>query len=251
MKKCARKHSRIFREDKIDAARSICFAPHFLPAACWRRALLSPTLVCWYDYGVTGYSVGIDEVGRGALAGPVCVGAILYPDDFEWREVFRAITKKGKPKLRDSKQLTAQQRDTLFEYIAADIHLRYAVAFVEATTIDKIGIVNAANEAAALAVQKLGITSGRAEVLLDAGLSLPVQWSQQSFVRGDETIPAIAFASIVAKVMRDRLMEEAAQIHGSYFFEQNKGYGTAAHRRAIAKHGLSPLHRETFCSNVV
>ncbi len=200
---------------------------------------------------MTGYSVGIDEVGRGALAGPVCVGAVLYPDDFEWRDVFRLITKKGKPKLKDSKQLTAQQRDMLFEHIATDANLRHAVAFVEATTIDKIGIVNATNEAATLAVQKLGITPARAEVLLDAGLSLPSQWSQQSFVRGDETIPAISLASIVAKVMRDRLMEEAARIHDAYAFEQNKGYGTSAHRKAIIKSGLSPLHRKTFCVNVV
>src|SRR4051812_18831616 len=106
----------------------------------------------WYDYRVSGYTVGIDEVGRGALAGPVCVGAVLYPDDFEWRDVFQLITKKGMPKLKDSKQLTAQQRDTLFEYIIAHGHLRHATAFIDAATIDKIGISNAANEAAAAAI---------------------------------------------------------------------------------------------------
>jgi ribonuclease HII len=190
-------------------------------------------------------------VGRGAIAGPVCVGAVLYPDDYEWRDVFRLITKKGKPKLKDSKQLTAQQRDTLFEYIATDAHLRHAVAFVEADTIDKIGIVNAANEAATLAIHKLDISPARAEVMLDAGLSLPSKWSQQSFVRGDESIPAIAFASIVAKVMRDRLMEEVGRMYAGYFFEQNKGYGTAAHRLGIVRNGLSPLHRATFCSTLL
>jgi ribonuclease HII len=129
-------------------------------------------------------------------------------------------------------------------------HLRHAVAFVEATIIDKIGIVNAANEAAMLAVQKLGITPARAEVMLDAGLRLPSQWSQQSFVRGDESIPAIAFASIVAKVMRDRLMDEVGRMYTDYFFEQNKGYGTSAHRRAIVQNGLTVLHRVSFCGRL-
>ena len=195
--------------------------------------------------------MGIDEVGRGALAGPVCVGAVLYPDDFKWQEVFILITKRGKPKLKDSKQLSAQQRDTLFEFIVAHGHLRHAVAFVDAHTIDQIGIVNAANEAAATAITDLGIGPSRVEVMLDAGLRVPSKWSQQAFVRGDETIPAISLASIVAKVMRDRYMEEAARTYSAYLFEQNKGYGTSAHRKAIVENGLSKLHRATFCTRLV
>ncbi|KKW27439.1 MAG: Ribonuclease [Candidatus Kaiserbacteria bacterium GW2011_GWB1_52_6] len=200
---------------------------------------------------MTEYIIGIDEVGRGALAGPVGVGAVLYPTDFPWRDVFMLITKKGTPKLKDSKQLTAQQRDTLFEHLIAHDRLRHAVAFVDAKSIDRISIVNAANEGAAVAIAELGIRPSRARVMLDAGLRVPSKWFQQSFVRGDETIPAISFASIIAKVMRDRYMEDAAKRDPSYFFEQNKGYSTLAHRKAIAQRGMCELHRATFCTRLL
>jgi ribonuclease HII len=195
--------------------------------------------------------IGIDEAGRGALAGPVSVGAVLYPDDLDWKEAFALVTKRGKPKLRDSKQLTAQQRDILFDYITTHGRLRHASAFVDAKTIDEIGIVNAANEAASLAIAALDIRPSRVSVLLDAGLRVPEKWSQESFVRGDETIPAIAFASVIAKVTRDRYMEELASAHSTYHFEQHKGYGTLAHRRAIRSSGLSDLHRASFCTRLL
>lgn len=194
--------------------------------------------------------IGIDEAGRGALAGPVSVGAVLYPDDLDWKEAFALVAKRGKPVLRDSKQLTAQQRDILFEYITSHGRLRHAHAFVDAKTIDEIGIVNAANEAASLAVGQLGIRPSRVSVLLDAGLRVPKKWEQESFVRGDENIPAIAFASIIAKVMRDRYMEELATTHSAYHFEEHKGYGTADHRLQIRRQGICELHRVTFCSRI-
>ncbi|OGG73189.1 hypothetical protein A3A38_04795 [Candidatus Kaiserbacteria bacterium RIFCSPLOWO2_01_FULL_53_17] len=192
--------------------------------------------------------IGVDEAGRGALAGPVCVGAVLYPSDFDWREVFTLITKRRDiPKLRDSKHLSAQQRDILFAYIAAHRRLRHATAFIEASRIDRIGIAPAAREAARQAVKDLHIRAERVHVLLDAGLSVPQEWSQESFVHGDENIPAIAIASIVAKVTRDRLMEELSMAHSVYGFEQHKGYGTTEHFRAIRKHGAHPLlHRKSF-----
>jgi ribonuclease HII len=195
--------------------------------------------------------IGIDEAGRGALAGPVSVGAVLFPDDLDWREGFALVTKRGKPILRDSKQLTAQQRDILFEYITAHGRLRHASALVDAKTIDEIGIVNAANEAATVALASLGIRPSRVEVLLDAGLRVPKKWSQESFIRGDERIPAIAFASIIAKVTRDRLMEDLASTHSAYHFEQHKGYGTLAHRRVIRASGLSEVHRASFCGRLL
>lgn len=199
-----------------------------------------------YDEGVQ-WLVGIDEAGRGALAGPVSVGAVLYPSDFDWREVFALITKRGQPVLRDSKKLSAQQRDVLYEYIVAHGRLRHAHAFVSAESIDTIGIVNATHEAAAIALSGLGISHTPVKVLLDAGLRVPEKWEQESFVRGDENIPAISFASIVAKVTRDRYMEELSMNHAPYGFELHKGYGTLAHRLAIRKHGLVPLvHRRTF-----
>ncbi len=197
-----------------------------------------------------GYVIGIDEAGRGALAGPVCVGAVLYPEDLDWKEVFALVTKKGKPKLRDSKQLSAQQRDTLYEYIAAHGRLKHASAFVSADTIDVIGIVNAAHEAAAVAVAQLGIGPSRARVLLDAGLRVPEKWHQESFIRGDEQIPAIALASIVAKVTRDRHMEELSSTYSAYGFERHKGYGTPEHAAAIKKFGSNGIHRISFLSRL-
>lgn len=195
--------------------------------------------------------IGIDEAGRGALAGPVCVGAVLYPSDFDWREVFSLITKRGVPKLRDSKQLSAQQRGILFEYLAAHARLRHAHALVSAESIDTIGIVNSTHEAAAIAISELGSAPERVHVLLDAGLHVPQKWTQESFIRGDENIPAIAFASIIAKVSRDRYMEELAESHTAYGFEGHKGYGTQAHMLAIRKHGMLPfIHRKTFLPGV-
>lgn len=199
----------------------------------------------WYPCEVQ-YVIGVDEAGRGALAGPVCVGAVLYPEDFDWHEAFSLVTKKGEPKLRDSKQLSAQQRNILFEYIIAHGRLRHAAALVSAEAIDTIGIVNAAHEAAAIAVGKLGARPSGAKVLLDAGLRVPSMWEQESFVRGDETIPAIAFASIIAKVTRDRYMEELSSSYGAYGLEQHKGYGTRSHRAAIKKFGLCEIHRVSF-----
>lgn len=200
--------------------------------------------------GVMRYVIGVDEAGRGPLAGPISVGAVLMPEEFDWREGYALVTRRGEPKLRDSKKLSAQQRDTLFQYIAEHGSLKHAVAFVEAATIDKIGIVNAGLDAAALAISRLGVAAGRAEVLLDAGLRAPAPWSQHSFVRGDETVPVIAFASIVAKVTRDRLMEEAAARYPAWGFEEHKGYGTLKHRRAIAQLGLSAIHRVSFCGGL-
>lgn len=192
------------------------------------------------------YVIGIDEAGRGALAGPVCVGAVLMPLDFSWESVFALVTKRGEPKLRDSKQLSAQQREILYEHITGHGSLRHAAALVSADTIDAIGIANAAREAAAKALDQLGVSPGKASVLLDAGLSVSSAWEQESFVKGDERIPVIALASIVAKVSRDRHMDELAVDHGHYGFDQHKGYGTKAHYQAIHAHGMSTLHRRTF-----
>ena len=200
---------------------------------------------CYY-YRVR-YVIGVDEAGRGALAGPVSVGAVLFPMDLDWREIFKLVTKRGSVRLRDSKQLSAQQRDTLYEYIAAHGRLKHACAFVNARVIDEIGIANAAREAAAKAVARLGVGPARVEVLLDAGLAVSSRWTQQAFIRGDETIPAIALASIVAKVSRDRLMERLSSIYALYHFDEHKGYGTLAHRRAIRREGLSEIHRTTYC----
>lgn len=190
--------------------------------------------------------VGVDEAGRGALAGPVSVGAVLYPSDFDWQELYALVTRHGDVRLRDSKQLSAQQRELLFERIVSHGRLKHAAAFVDAETIDQIGIVNACHEAAAAAIRALGIGPTRVFVQLDAGLRAPSVWSQGAFVHGDATYPAIAFASIIAKVSRDRLMEDLADEYPGYGFEGHKGYGTSAHTSAIHKRGMSVIHRRTF-----
>ncbi len=206
--------------------------------------------IACYDYWVE-WLIGVDEAGRGALAGPVCVGAVMYPSDFNWHKVFSLITKRGEPKLRDSKKLSPQQRGILFECIAAHSRLRHAHAFVSAESIDTIGIVNATHEAAAIAITALGADIEKSRVLLDAGLRAPTKWRQESFIRGDENIPAISFASIVAKVSRDRYMEELSISHAHYGFEGHKGYGTHAHMRAIRKYGMVPLvHRRSFLTGI-
>lgn len=173
------------------------------------------------------------------------------PLDLDWRVGYALIETRGEPRLRDSKQLSAQQRDVLYEYIASHGRLKHAAAFVDAPVIDEIGIVNAAHEAAAVALTRLGVSHEKAEVLLDAGLRVPEQWKQRSFVRGDENVPAIALASIVAKVTRDRLMESLPENFAQYKFNEHKGYGTLEHRRAIARAGLSVLHRATFCERII
>ncbi len=196
------------------------------------------------------YVIGIDEAGRGALAGPVCVGAVLMPLDLDWRIAYALVTTRGEPRLRDSKQLSAQQREILYEYIVTHGRLKHAAAFVDAPVIDSIGIVNAAHEAAAVALTRIGVSADKVEVLLDAGLRVPELWQQRSFVRGDENVPAIALASVIAKVTRDRLMESLPENFSPYKFSEHKGYGTLAHRKAIAKSGLSVLHRATFCTRL-
>ncbi len=193
------------------------------------------------------FLIGIDEAGRGPLAGPIAVGAVCVPTDFVWQELFALVTKRGEPVLRDSKKLSPAQREVLYERIVADDTIRYACAFSDAAMIDKIGIVPAANAAVAEALRMLGVSPRDAQVSLDAGLCAPSEWKQESFVRGDENIPAIALASIIAKVSRDRFMTKIASSYPAYGFETHKGYGTLAHRQAIEKEGLSAIHRRSFC----
>lgn len=191
--------------------------------------------------------IGVDEAGRGALAGPVSVGVVMAAEDFDWRVAYALVTKRGEVKLRDSKKLSPEQRDTLYEFIIANTQLKHASALVPASQIDAIGIVPATLEAAAMAIASLGVASGSARVMLDAGLRVPDVWQQESFVRGDESIPVIALASIIAKVSRDRMMTKVGPMYAAYGLEGHKGYGTAAHLAAIREHGFSDIHRRSFC----
>ncbi|MEK7168340.1 MAG: ribonuclease HII [Patescibacteria group bacterium] len=206
------------------------------------------------------YIIGIDEVGRGPLAGPVVVAALAVPTKLriknaELRKNFKSA------KLRDSKKLSLKQREIWFEYVKKHPKIFYAIASVSPKVIDKINISNAANLAATRAFQKLVnsyaiasvLTRRRAKIFLDGGLYFPKFLNSKSYIlnsrtiiRGDEKIPAIALASIVAKVTRDRMMRKLHKKYPQYGFDKHKGYGTKKHFKAIRKHGLSPIHRKSF-----
>lgn len=198
------------------------------------------------------YLVGIDEAGRGPLAGPVAVGAVMVAPDFDWSLV------EG---VRDSKQLRAQRREELFSRMKELEHaglMRFAVSFSSVQIIEERGIVFAVQSALKRSLRKLterplGEAEDRPlyEVLLDGGLHAPREFSmQKTIIRGDVTEPVISLASIAAKVLRDRHMEELAQKYPAYGFDAHKGYGTLEHRRAIARLGLSDIHRATFCTRL-
>ena len=194
------------------------------------------------------YIIGIDEVGRGCLAGPLTVGAIL---------------KKGRVDLRgikDSKKLSVKQRGEWLEKIKSwnlkHEALSVATASIGAQIIDKIGISAAARLAVGRCLKKLKLSSkfhvSRFKILLDGSLYAPRTYlNQKTIIKGDEKIPLIAAASIVAKVHRDRKMTRLHQLFPQYGFAIHKGYGTKFHSAAIKKHGLSKIHRRSFCSKVM
>jgi len=194
---------------------------------------------------------GIDEVGRGPLAGPVTVAACAV-------EVcmIRKLQNTKTP-LRDSKKLSSAQREQWFKIIQKlkkQRKIMYAVANISPKIIDTINITCAANRAATRAYTKL-ITKNLklktdAKLYLDGGLYLeePYKKLGKTIIKGDEKISAISLASIIAKVMRDRYMEKMHIHYPHYCFHTHKGYGTRAHYKALLRHGASPLHRKTFLS---
>ena len=189
------------------------------------------------------YLIGIDEAGRGPLAGPVAVGAVLVPIDFDWKLVHGA---------KDSKQMTESARASLHVKLQAlqkEKQLRFAVSLVSSTYIDSKGIVSAIKLALSRAIFKLDANPKECRVLLDGGLYAPEEFDhQETIIRGDDSEPVISLASIAAKVTRDKYMKRLSTKYPQYGFEIHKGYGTAMHRDRIRKNGLSDIHRETFCS---
>lgn len=191
------------------------------------------------------FLIGIDEAGRGPLAGPVAVGAVAVPEDFDWAQI---------PGVRDSKKMTPFQRERVYTRLRAlrrSGALRYAVCFASARTIDRIGIVVAVAQALSQALNKLDVSPEESNVRLDGSLKAPVIWKKQkTIIRGDVTEPVISLASIAAKVERDRHMARIAKKYPKYGLETHKGYGTAAHMAAVRKYGLSPEHRTSFCKGL-
>lgn len=187
------------------------------------------------------FLVGIDEAGRGPLAGPVAVGVVVAPIDTP-PEVFAGI--------RDSKKLSEKAREAWFERLPAleaEYGVRYKVEFSSAHYIDEWGIVPAIKRAIAAALTALAAEPSETRVVLDGSLKAPnIFEDQETIIRGDESEPIISLASVAAKVTRDRLMHRLAERYPEYGFEIHKGYGTALHREALIKHGLCDIHRKTF-----
>jgi ribonuclease HII len=180
---------------------------------------------------------GLDEAGRGALAGPVTVGAVILPDD----ETLLSRTLAG---VRDSKQMTPLERETLAPRIK-ETALTWSVAFASAEEIDSQGIVHATRLAALRALN--GLSLSPQYLLTDFRLELPqLEISQTSLVKGDALCLSIAAASVLAKTTRDELMRELDRHYQGYGLGKHKGYGTQAHRSALKRLGVSPIHRKSF-----
>lgn len=187
--------------------------------------------------------IGVDEAGRGPLAGPVAVGAFAMPID----------TPQGiLAGIRDSKKLSKKQREAWYVELSSVPEARYAVCYASARTIDARGIVWAVRQALARALDALSCDPLTSTVVLDGGLMAPPEYRRQTtIIRGDATEPVISAAAILAKVRRDRLMEKLGSRYPDYGFEHHKGYGTAEHRRRIRLYGLSSEHRVTFCASSI
>lgn len=190
--------------------------------------------------------IGIDEVGRGPLAGPMTVAAAAATANGQW------LIADGTPLagIKDSKQLSAFQREA-WKKIILDNYI-ITVTSVGSKVIDKHGISFAVRLAIARCLKKLAIShkliATRCAVVLDGGLYAPSEYkNQQTIIKGDENHPLIAAASIIAKVHRDRYMTRLHSRFPQYGFAQHKGYGTKMHCAMLKKHGLSAAHRASFC----
>ena len=174
---------------------------------------------------------GLDEVGRGPLAGPVVAAAVILPDG------------QKIPCVDDSKQLTAQQRVILRDALMALPGIRYAIVEVGPDEIDRINILRATHLAFGLALEKLPETDF---ALVDGLPVKTLKIPSLAIVKGDAKSASIAAASIIAKVYRDALMDKFAELYPEYGFDENRGYGTAQHLEAIRRSGPCPIHRRTF-----
>ena len=193
-------------------------------------------MVFEHEYEGYGLIAGIDEVGRGPLAGPVMAGAVILPKDHPILY------------LNDSKKLTEKKREELYEVIMKEA-VAVGIGMASEARIDEINILNATYEAMREAIGKL---APQPDILLNDAVKLPgVSIRQVPIIKGDAKSVSIAAASIVAKVTRDRLMAEYEKIYPGYGFAKNKGYGTAEHIAAIKEMGPCPIHRRSFIKNFI
>lgn len=183
------------------------------------------------------YVAGIDEVGRGPLAGPLTLGLVACKKSF--LRIFKGI--------RDSKKLSARKREEWHKKVKSEkLKVKSFTTSINNKIIDKIGLTKATEIAVQRLLKKAKIGL-KTRIYLDGGLKAPKKYiNQKTIIKGDEKIPIIAAASIVAKVTRDELMTRMAKKFPNYGFELHKGYGTKLHFRRIKKFGISPVHRTTF-----
>jgi ribonuclease HII len=183
-----------------------------------------------FDSGIT-VICGVDEAGRGPLAGPVCAAACILP---------RGLEIEG---LNDSKKLTEKRRDALYDVIKEKA-VAYGIAFATVEEIEELNILGATYLAMNRAIEQLSVTPELA--LIDGNRNAGIQVNSQPVVKGDSKCADIAAASILAKVTRDRYMLELDKEYPAYGFAKHKGYGTKDHYAAIREHGMSPAHRPSF-----
>lgn len=187
------------------------------------------------------YIVGIDEVGRGPLAGPVTVCAAAVPRGMKFNPLQNGV------RLDDSKKLTARSREAWARKLK-ESGVIFAISSITPAVIDRINIAKAANRAAERSLKKLaekeGVPLKHSLIFLDGGLYVD---GGRTVIRADGRINAVKAASILAKVRRDKYMKKLSIEFPAYGFEKHVGYGTKSHIAAIKKHGISPVHRKTFC----
>ena len=189
----------------------------------------------FFDSGIE-YVAGIDEAGRGPLAGPVVVASVIMPKE----SMIEGIN--------DSKKISESKREKLYDLIISEA-ISYGVGIINQDEIDEINILQATKKGLTEAVKEMEVKPDI--ILVDAlngidTLGIPYK----SIIKGDAKSYSIAAASIIAKVTRDRIMREWDKIYPEYGFAGHKGYGTAKHMEAIRKYGLTPIHRESFCKNI-
>lgn len=185
-------------------------------------------------YESYGYICGIDEVGRGPLAGPVVAGAVILPKDCDILYI------------NDSKKLSEKKREELYDIIMEKA-VATGIGMVSPARIDEINILQATYEAMRQAIQNLAVTP---DILLNDAVTIPeVNIPQVPIIKGDAKSISIGAASIIAKVTRDRLMVEYDKVMPEYGFASNKGYGSQVHIEALKKYGASPIHRQSFIGN--
>ncbi len=179
---------------------------------------------------------GVDEAGRGPLAGPVFAAAVIMSED------------KYIPDIKDSKKLSEKKREKVFDYIIENADY-YAIASVDEHEIDEINILNATHKAMNAAVDSLGVKPDY--VLIDGNSIKNMDLPHETVVKGDAKVACIAAASILAKVSRDRYIRELSDKYPEYGFDKHKGYGTAAHIDALKRLGPCPIHRKSFLKKIL